>query len=164
KEQLARQIKELFKLDVKDGENDRISRKRQDAFLLCRSTLIASKAASYGEQFEGMYTLMRGLAGAFAFGSLYHIGWGLGDLATAGCDCSQKSSLAVGAVALVAAFLFALMSASQSDRLVKFKKVWWTVVSLSVAIISVGMYLGSKINSHKPGILFIITLAAGFAS
>jgi hypothetical protein len=49
----------------------------QNAFFLCRSFLVQHKVASYAEQFEGMYALMRGLAAAFGLGFVYHVGWAL---------------------------------------------------------------------------------------
>ena len=47
------------------------------AFFLCRSALVEAEAASYGEQFEGLYQLLRCLAVVFALGCAYHLGWGL---------------------------------------------------------------------------------------
>jgi hypothetical protein len=164
KNQLAEQIKALFKLDVNDNDADKRIRNRQDAFFLCRSTLIGSKAASYGEQFEGMYTLMRGLAGSFAISFVYYIGWGVGDLAFAGNKCYQKWGLAIGFVGLIGAILFTVVSESSSERSVRFKKIYWMLGSLFVGVLSIGSYLGSKINSHRPGILFIIAFATLLAS
>ncbi len=77
KERLARQIKTRFGIDVKvmASPSEPPSRERQDAFFLCRSALIKVKSVSYGEQFQGMYALMRGLTLAFWAGSVYHAGW-----------------------------------------------------------------------------------------
>jgi hypothetical protein len=62
-------VQKSFSLDASTAEN------RSAAFLLCRNYVIASKTASYVEQFEGMYTLMRGISAAAAIGCAYHVGW-----------------------------------------------------------------------------------------
>ncbi|HUP62768.1 MAG TPA: hypothetical protein VNA69_20375 [Thermoanaerobaculia bacterium] len=62
-------IQRHLRLDVSHRSN------RRTAFLLCRDALIASKSTSYGEQFQGMYTLMRGVSCAAAVGCAYHVGW-----------------------------------------------------------------------------------------
>lgn len=51
--------------------------KRDLAFFLCRSALVEGEAASYGEQFEGLYQLLRALSVIFALGCAYHLGWAL---------------------------------------------------------------------------------------
>jgi len=83
KESLAKKIQSCFEIDVRPPIDDEkpkleeiesIGLFRKEAFLLCRSALIANKAAGYAEQFEGMYTLMRGLTTAFIFAALYFVG------------------------------------------------------------------------------------------
>jgi hypothetical protein len=69
KQQLRTAIQSRFGIDVSDQKN------RGTAFFLCRDSVIASKTASYVEQFEGMYALMRGIAVAAAVGAAYDIGW-----------------------------------------------------------------------------------------
>jgi hypothetical protein len=84
KNRLSTRIRESFEIDVDvttslsnftDESLTSISRKRQDAFMLCRSALVRGKSVFYGEQLEGMYALMRGLTAAFGMGALYHVGW-----------------------------------------------------------------------------------------
>jgi hypothetical protein len=84
KARLWKRIIESFEIDVDittlpsdfDEESlDDISKKRQDAFMLCRSALVRGKSVFYGEQLEGMYALMRGLTAAFGIGAIYHLGW-----------------------------------------------------------------------------------------
>jgi hypothetical protein len=60
---------------LKDDEINQISKARQDAFRMARNTLVKSDADSYGQQFQGLYALMRGLAAAFWMGSAYMLGW-----------------------------------------------------------------------------------------
>jgi len=73
-------IRGRFGIDVRDGacEEADLRRRRGDAFRFCRAILIQKDAASYAEQFEGMYALMRGLTTVFSFAATYHFGWGLG--------------------------------------------------------------------------------------
>ena len=73
KTRLASQISRAFDLDVYGGTS--IEDVRRDAFFLSRSALIKSKTATYAEQFEGLYALMRGLSAAFALAVVYYLGW-----------------------------------------------------------------------------------------
>jgi hypothetical protein len=84
KERLAKLVKDNFDIDLaiektpkemNDREFATVSRSRQDAFFLCRGVLIREKIAAYPEQFEGMYTLLRGLATACLLGFAYFVGW-----------------------------------------------------------------------------------------
>ena len=61
-------------IDNRDGSYDKV---RRDAFLLARQMLIQEKAATYAEQFQGMYSLTRGLLAALAIGTVYFGGWAL---------------------------------------------------------------------------------------
>ena len=88
KERLAKLVKDDFEIDLgiersparrNDQEFTPIGRQRQDAFFLCRGTLIREKIAAYPEQFEGMYTLMRGLATAGLLVFAYFGGMGFRD-------------------------------------------------------------------------------------
>jgi hypothetical protein len=74
KSKLAAKIEAAFGLDIR-GNGPPTSRQRGDALFLCRSALIKAKTVSYGEQFEGMYSLMRGLALAFWLGACHIAGW-----------------------------------------------------------------------------------------
>ena len=155
KDRLARQIKDRFALDVEDRGN------RQDAFLLCRSALIASKAAGYGEQFEGMYTLMRGLAGAFAFGSLYNSG----SFLAAAYPHTEIFWFRLAVSSFALAFLFNL--ASYVSRLLNakhFKTVWWTFGALAIGLVSIGAYSGSSSGSQKRGVMLVVALGSALAS
>ncbi len=78
KERLTRRILITFDLDVRDpiatADRSAVTKRRSDAFLMCRRALIQEGRASYAEQFEGMYTLMRGLTAAWILGSAYYLG------------------------------------------------------------------------------------------
>jgi hypothetical protein len=82
RERLYALIQNQFRIDVRempraDGE---LKRRRQDAFFLCREFLARRGAASYAEQFQGMYALMRGVTAALILGAAFYVGWGSGDL------------------------------------------------------------------------------------
>ncbi|HEV8242248.1 MAG TPA: hypothetical protein VGS57_22970 [Thermoanaerobaculia bacterium] len=73
---LAVHIRSRFGVDVAEPSH------RKDAFFLCRTSLIQAKAGSYVEQYQGMHSLMRGLAAALLLSFLYYLGW----LLAAGCS------------------------------------------------------------------------------
>jgi hypothetical protein len=108
KERLAKLVKDDFDIDLAierspkkdtDQEFAPVSRSRQDAFFLCRGTLIREKIAAYPEQFEGMYTLLRGLATACLLGVLYFLGW-----ASAAWPVKWLTKTAIGVVVLGLAY------------------------------------------------------------
>ena len=104
KERLAQFVLSDFGLDLAvdkspKGANDEefgpIDRRRQNGFFLCRGTLIREKIAAYPEQFEGMYTLLRGLATACLIAVAYSFGW-----SSAICQARWAWWIAVGVVIL----------------------------------------------------------------
>jgi hypothetical protein len=101
KEQLASRIRSQFEIDV-TGEPPAVSARRRDAFFLCRTVLVRGKSVSYGEQFEGMYSLMRGLGASFLLGLFNYIGWAL---AVVRNDVLRTTL----AITLVAAFVAAVL-------------------------------------------------------
>jgi hypothetical protein len=62
-------VSSWFELDLTDQKS------RKEAFFLCRNRLIAAGTASYAEQFEGMYVMMRGISAASGIGFAYALGW-----------------------------------------------------------------------------------------
>ena len=48
---------------------------RNDAYFLCRQTSLKEADASYAEQFEGLYALMRGLPECFRFADRRVVKW-----------------------------------------------------------------------------------------
>lgn len=80
KSRLLNRILLNFGIDVSSAKNPDpgVRRKRrQDAFMMCRRTLIQKGIASYAEQFEGMYALMRGVTASCVLSTTYHLGWAL---------------------------------------------------------------------------------------
>lgn len=75
---LVQRISQEFEIDVTNAGNPNptiLEKRRFDAFMLCRRRLIQKEVASYAEQFEGMYTLMRGVATACTFATGYYLGF-----------------------------------------------------------------------------------------
>ncbi len=74
----------IFRISVKFGldvgnagrlqDASLVSKRRSDAFFMCRRALIQNGLSSYAEQFEGMYALMRGVCAACIFGVAYYLG------------------------------------------------------------------------------------------
>ena len=80
KSRLEHRILIYFDIDVRNGRNpdpEVLKKRHQDAFMLCRRTLIQKGVASYAEQFEGMYVLMRGVMAACILAAAYYLGWAL---------------------------------------------------------------------------------------
>jgi hypothetical protein len=76
RKQLGREVNVEFDWDAaNEADRSNIKKERQLAFFLCRSALITGEAPTYGEQFQGLYELMRGLTLAFALGFAYYLGW-----------------------------------------------------------------------------------------
>jgi hypothetical protein len=69
---LAQKISNTFQIRNLEQDSD-----REAAFLESRAYLVRRGAASYLEQFEGMYAMMRGLVCAFSLGFAYLAGWGV---------------------------------------------------------------------------------------
>lgn len=84
KGKIAELVESQFGLDLeieKNGdqpashEKTTIDKVRNNAFRLARQILIQGKAVSYAEQFQGMYSLTRGLFSVFALACAYWLGW-----------------------------------------------------------------------------------------
>jgi hypothetical protein len=76
-----------FNIGVEEAESAALDQLRRDVFFLARHTLIRAKEVSYAEQFEGMYTLARGLAAALAVACVNYLGWSLSMLHRGWLDC-----------------------------------------------------------------------------
>jgi hypothetical protein len=78
--QIADQIQRRFGLNVTEGDDvagGELGKRRGDAFQLCRRWLSQEKVGSYAEQFEGLYSLMRGLASACLAAMSFYFGWAI---------------------------------------------------------------------------------------
>jgi hypothetical protein len=78
---LKDQLDEFFKVEVDinaDGTGvDQVSNTRQALFFQARTYLLSRKSATYAEQFEGLYALMRGLSISLLAAAPYLAGWAL---------------------------------------------------------------------------------------
>ena len=73
---LEEKIKETFQVDLTQTlPETELLTLRQHAFLLCRDRLVLEDKGAYAEQFEGMYSMMRGISGASLIGAYYLLGW-----------------------------------------------------------------------------------------
>jgi hypothetical protein len=82
KEAIAASSIEHFEIDPNisaetNGTNKAIDGARDNAFRLARALTNAQHSGTYAEQFQGLYSMMRGLATALCLGFVYMVGWGL---------------------------------------------------------------------------------------
>ncbi len=79
---LAEQIERYFaiQIDIDKPWTKELGKRRNDAFLKCRSFLVEKKAAVYLEQQQGMYALMRGIGTAFVLACALYLGIAIGAL------------------------------------------------------------------------------------
>jgi len=114
KEKLGKQICDDFKIDVKaeSAWDERLIMPRLNAFLQCRNLLIRQKAASYAEQQQGMYVLMRGAAAALLLSCVLYAGMGIGLSIFPYRPCLQF----IGLTLLAVLFLLMLTAAIDSNR------------------------------------------------
>jgi hypothetical protein len=181
KSHLAGQVHTAFGIDLgvslpgakssaaSEGE---VTRRRQDAFFLCRNALITGKVAGYPEQFEGMYSLMRGLAAAFAAGFFYLLGWAV----PGRMEVPQNKVEIAGAMFMMVAILLAGYLAlagrvasklhSTFDRLIA--AAWMLLFGVVGYLLSSGCVLGSfgasKCSVPQQAELAGIALASCFCS
>jgi hypothetical protein len=115
REKLAKQIWDDFKIDVKAGSewDEKLFMPRLNAFLQCRNLLVRQKAASYAEQQQGMYVLMRGAATALLLSCVLYAGMGIGLSIFPLGACLQS----IGRALLAVLFLFMIAAAIASGLL-----------------------------------------------
>lgn len=101
KTNLAALVKKKFDLDIglDKPQSNAIDMVRRDAFFLARHALIRAKEVSYAEQFQGMYSLTRGLTVALAIAFVNYIGWSVGTLHGGALDCVVIVVITVGLLA-----------------------------------------------------------------
>ena len=102
KARLKARIRSSFNLDV-DASSNREGI-RQEAFFLCRRTLQTKHSVSYAEQFQGMYSLLRGMTGVCWLCFFYYSGWILNQMIGKGRVPAAFLTVIAGVIAL--AFVF----------------------------------------------------------
>jgi hypothetical protein len=150
-------IESHFSLDVRSATDvEQLAALRKDGFFLCRQALIQKKAGSYAEQFQGLYALMRGLAGVSILSVSYHLGWAFGRVVTT----TRVAWIAWTMWGLVGLVVVGVMVALA--RRVKDKHIFWTV---AVALLPLGVVLGSSfrtVSSLGPhDVAVLLSVAAG---
>lgn len=166
---LEEMVRTLFGISVFGDDRERatdVDTRRGEAFLLCRAALVDAKVATYVEQFEGMYTLMRGLSLVFLFGAGYLSGWAL----------SQFASSSSQAVAGVTALFFtgvgtgvSIAAAPLDGRCVpsprRSRLDRWACASVIAALIAFGCYLGASASASFGRSMFLpVAFVAVFCS
>ena len=148
KKELEQEVFSTFKLKLSvnryGGGDEETDKQRRNAFFLCRALLIREETVSYGEQFEGLYALMRGLATSFWLGSAYFAGWATSTLGDGGWQRAKLEALFVGlTVAVISTGILVFANSGFKYRLA-IDGV--TVGALFLALFSVGAILGER---HK---------------
>lgn len=167
---LSELVKTTFDIDLglegssNEEEQGQITRRRAEAFFLCRAALIREGVAAYAEQMQGMYSLMRGLAAAFALGFAYQAGWFLSGFA----DASERRSVSwAGLLFLLIATALSFPALSGWFRrkrgwLGQFRIEMGTLVFLVLAFFALGFYFGENYTNYFAGrgILLAIALSS----
>jgi len=168
KQRLQKEVASKFGLDLHvstySGEAKAIDAQRRTAFLLCRGLLVGEEIVSYGEQFEGLYALMRGLAISFWLASAYFLGWAISGWDNLCFKSFTFCGLFVGlTIATVTTGILAIADVRDEDY------VFWidvfTFAGLLMSLFFLGVVLGRvyKLTSSQIAVLSAIALAALFA-
>jgi hypothetical protein len=141
----AVQVDPEFAWDTQGPGAQQAERKQRAlAFMLCRSALVTGKAASYGEQFEGLYQFLRALTLVFLLATVYHLGWTL----ALWNRVPDVSDLAAG-VALVGIVLAAV--ATLVDRNGQ-QSAWFLIVMLAIALFACPHFLKGYLAIKAEGL------------
>ena len=158
---LAALVKKEFGLDlrIKATPTTEIDRVRGDAFNLSRHALQHKKEVSYAEQFQGMYTLTRGLTAGFGAGCVYYIGWALSVFHHDWVDCFV---IVIITVSLLAADNFTAILWKGGGKTLES----WTASMLLLAALAAGYLLGRHFQPTpiKAGIFGLCAMGALLAS
>lgn len=169
KVRLAKIVMNTFEIDLAIGTtaaqvDDQIKRRRQDAFFSARGVLIKQGIATYAEQFEGMYALMRGLTTAFGFGFFYIAGWALSCFKNQ-CSRSTAVFIVIGGLG-AASVLSSIVLSRQRKQKTPFHLEIANLSVLTIVLLALGYLLGfEKISTVEQGILlWVVSLGALFSS
>jgi hypothetical protein len=150
---LKARIRSEFGLDVSDtdhasGHTAQAIRdqRRQQAFFMCRRALLSSGAPSYAEQFQGLYALMRGVAGVCFLIAAYDSGWAL-------------SAVFPNALISITPAVLVILLAS----MIAFNHEKWIGFALVVAAAWIGVALGKAHAVPQSTREFLVVIAFGTA-
>jgi len=149
KAKVAAKIRDSYGLDVTAESNQ-----RHDAFFVCRSALIKGSTVCYGEQFEGMYSLMRGLMMAFLLGAAHNSGWALASFPGFGRSAvlALEVGLLGGILSELAVELFSKPGAKRLLALV-------SVLMVAIALLAGGYLLAGE-RAITPRLYHLFALTA----
>ncbi len=142
---------------VSESEMGQISKARQDAFRLARNTLLKPDLQSYGQQFQGLYALMRGLAGAFWMGSAYSLGWSISSIPNGWLGYVKVAGYIGLAIAVGVGFVPVFGNPKSKARMILDRV---TLLSVLVALSASGVLLGSYLNASKAQLFAFMLIAA----
>jgi hypothetical protein len=145
KRRLQQQVLRLFRISLQvdkdgDGQNE-VSSNRNTAFFQARSYLVAKNSAAYAEQFEGMYSMMRGLGCCFYVGAAYFAGWWVSFYG--GKDCVARVMAGLTILGVGGTLWYALRP--------KLKELWRKVVAGWLWLTSfcgLGFWMGVGSRNH----------------
>jgi|GEM_PF-3577968 len=129
-----------------------------EAFRKCRDYLVHIERSKHAEQMQGMYTFLRGVAGACVLGVGYFSGWLIGLLGRGIADYSLGVGAfpAAGALAVLLGFVVTeavVRDAKQSQRAEQL--LFWGV---GVVLVAVGIALCSSMGAGTPSASRLIGL------
>jgi hypothetical protein len=150
-------IKLNVSTSIPAAQLDQTSKARQDAFRLARNTLLKSDAESYGQQFQGLYALMRGLAAAFWMGSAYTLGWSLFSVLAGWLYWVAVLGWVGLAIAVVIGFALVFGAPNSKMRMILDRG---TFASVLVALCASGVQLGSYVGVSRAQLLGFMLIAA----
>jgi hypothetical protein len=139
KEDLGARIRDEFGLDVL-GTSEEVLKNRDTTLFQARAYLIRKKAASYVEQFQGLYAMLRGLGCAFFLGSVYLIGWVLSFHWKV--ECLGFGIWLLLLVSCGGAVVLSVISIFQSPKRQRSLDLWLTPFILAAAL-GLGYFLGT---------------------
>lgn len=152
KTQIEKSIRSWFGLEVKVSQESspEIGGIRQDAFYLCRR--VVNEVSNYAEQFEGLYTMMRGVTVALWLASSYTVGWVVSPWHT-------QPSLSLAVVGFITTLLaFAVLSVvhfTDLDSDTRMRVNIASIILLGLALLSVGYILGITRSSPSTNYVLI---------
>ena len=131
-----------------------IARERNNAFFLCRP--IANEASNYGEQFQGLYVLMRGLFVGLLLGCCYHVGWLLYFLRSA--DVKYDFQVILG-ISFVASLALALWRAFDTHNL--YETIDYAALLVLGLLLMMGGEIVAEVAKPKPTSIYLLLAIAG---
>lgn len=158
KRQIAAKVEASFHLNVAiDSEADKdIAKVRQDAFFQARGKA-NPKEGSYSQQFQGLYSMMRGLVMAFLFGLSFMIGWTLDTLIPDAQILAEV--ILTGSVVLTILLAFARVTTDETDKRELAKIDGASLGMLALALVFAGYLVGHPIMNVDEARLFILVEA-----